>query len=163
MNHQPNFALKLSYCLVVLSAVVPFGLAKSGWVALATGATPVGMIPFVGPILFLALGLYRVYLVLRVKVTLNSPGVSGATAWFRAVGAFFIYVGAIIAVLSWMAGPLMRMFIKQRTESGAEFFVVGMYLSLAAGIGVLGLFLFEFSRLLAFERKARENADVRYG
>jgi hypothetical protein len=49
----------------------------------------------------------------------------------------------------------MRAFMKSRTESGAEFFVVGMYLSVAAGIGMLGLLSFEFSRLLAFERSAQ--------
>jgi hypothetical protein len=122
-----------------------------------------GIIPFVGPILFLACGLYRIYLVLRVKVTLNSPAASGTTAWLRAGGALCIYIGAIITVLNWTSGPLMRLFIKQRTESGAEFFVVGLYLSLAAGIGLLGLFLFEFCRLLAFERNAREKVEVRYG
>ncbi|MDO9001811.1 MAG: hypothetical protein Q7V20_00010 [Aquabacterium sp.] len=43
-----------------------------------------------------------------------------------------------------------------RTESGAEFFVVGLYLSLASGIGMLGLLAFEFSRLLAFERNTQQ-------
>lgn len=156
MNLEPAFPMKLSYCLVILGAVVPFGLAKSGWVALATGGGAIGMIPLVGPLLFLVLGLYRIYLVARVAGTLNSPAVSGAIAVLRTFGAFCIHVGAIVTVLSWVSGPLMRVFIKQRTESGAEFFVVGMYLALAAGIGVLGLFLFEFSRLLAFERHTQE-------
>jgi hypothetical protein len=43
-------------------------------------------------------------------------------------------------------------FMTSRTESGAEFFAVGLYFSLAAGVGILGLLAFEFSRLLAFER-----------
>ena len=163
MSHQPSFALKLSYCLVVLSAVVPFGLAKSGWVALATGATPLGMIPFIGPIFFLILGLCRVYLVLRTKEALNSPEVTRGIALLRAIGAICIHAGAVIVVLNWVSGPLMRLLIKQRTESGAEFFVVGVYLSLALGIGILGLFLFEFCRVVAFEYNARDTAVVRRG
>ena len=60
-----------------------------------------------------------------------------------------------MAVLGWAAGPLMRTLMTSRTESGAEFFLVGMYLSLAAGVGMLGLFSFEFGRLLSFERSTR--------
>ena len=35
-DQAPSLLLRFSYCLVLLAAVVPFGLAKSGWVALAT-------------------------------------------------------------------------------------------------------------------------------
>ncbi|HYD63286.1 MAG TPA: hypothetical protein VEC35_23220 [Noviherbaspirillum sp.] len=163
MHHQPSFALKFSYCLVILGTVVPVGLANSGWVALATGATPMGMIPFLGPILLLALGLYRIYLVWRMKGTLDSPPLSGGIAALRAIGVFCIHLGAVITIAAWSAGPLMRLLIKQQTESGAEFFVVGVYLSLVAGIGLLGFLLFEFSRLVAFERHAREAASLRRG
>lgn len=52
----------------------------------------------------------------------------------------------------------MQAFMTSRTESGAEFFAVGLFLSLASGIGVLGLLAFEFSRLLAFERRARQDS-----
>lgn len=58
----------------------------------------------------------------------------------RSLGALGLYLGALIAVASLAAGPLMRTFMKTRTESGAEFFVVGVYLTLLAGIGLAGLF-----------------------
>jgi hypothetical protein len=156
MNQQPSSILKFAYCLVLLAAILPFGLAKSGWVGLATGGAGMGLIPFLGPLVFLCLGLYRVYLVARVPGVLNSPQATGLSAFLRTAGTFCLYVGVLVSVLSWVAGPLMRAFMKTRTESGAEFFVVGLYLSLAAGIGMLGLLAFEFSRLLAFERSARQ-------
>lgn len=155
MKQQPSTSLKVAYCIVLLATVLPIGLAKSGWVGLATGGIGMG-VPFVGPIIFLALGLYRIYLVVRVPGTLSSPQALGFAAFLRAVGTFFLYVGVFASVLSWVAGPLMRAFMTHRTESGAEFFVVGMYLSLVTGFGMLGLFAFEFSRLVAFERNAQK-------
>jgi hypothetical protein len=154
MNLKARTSLKIAYCLVVLSAVVPFGLAKSGWVTLATGGF--GSVTFLGPLAFLALGLYRVFLVVRVPSALDSQATSGLETLIRALGKFMLYVGSLVAVLGWVSRPLMRAFIERRTDSGAEYFVVGMYLAMAGGIGVLGLILFEFSRLLAFERSARK-------
>lgn len=157
MHQQPSSTLKFAYCLVLLAAVLPFGLARSGWVGMATGGAGFGVIPLIGPLFFLVFGLYRVYLVARVPGVLNSPQATGLPAFLQKIGKFCLYVGAVVSVLSWVAGPLMRAVIKTRTESGAEFFVVGLYLSLAAGIGMLGLFAFEFSRLLTFERNARQS------
>ena len=156
MLKNPSVLFRFAYCLVVLGAMLPFGVAASGWVALAKGPSLVGAVPFVGPLLLLALGGFRVYLVARFPTTLSSPPISGVAVLVRVVGLIAIYVGVVATVLSWVARPLMRTFMTSRTESGAEFFVVGLYLSLLAGVGLLGLLMFEFSRLLAFERLARE-------
>ena len=158
MNTRASLPLKISYGLVLLSMVLPFGLAKSGWVGLATGGSAIGIVPLVGPLVFLVLGIYRIYLVARIPGILDSPSVAGFVSVMRAIGAFFLYVGAVISVLSWVSRPLMRAFMTTRTESGAEYFVVGVYLAMAASIGVLGLLLFEFSRLLAFERSAQQTS-----
>ncbi|MEP7057950.1 MAG: hypothetical protein ABI809_09300 [Caldimonas sp.] len=153
MTRGPTFLFKLSYCLVVLGAVVPFGLAKSSWVGMAMGGGLFAL-PLIGPIFFLILGLYRIYLVARRGGTLSSPAVPGLLAVLQSIGRFCIYVGACVTIAGWLAGPLMHLFMTRRTESGAEFFVVGIYLALVGGVGVLGLLLFEFSRLVAFERNA---------
>jgi hypothetical protein len=158
MNTRTSLPLKISYGLVLLSMVLPFGLAKSGWVGLATGGGALGIVPFVGPLVFLVLGIYRIYLVARIPGVLDSPSAKGFVSAMRAISAFLLYVGAVISVLSWAARPLMRAFMTTRTESGAEYFAVGLYLAMAGGIGVLGLFLFEFSRLLAFERSAEQTS-----
>lgn len=53
------------------------------------------------------------------------------------------------------SNPLMRALMTSHTESGAEYFVAGMYLSMLGGIGTLGLLCFELSRLVAFEQGPR--------
>lgn len=156
MNRPASFWLKLFYCLTVLSAIVPIGLASSGWVRASTGGGFVSVVPFVGPLLLLALGLYRVFLVARVPGTLDSPPVAGVSALLRAIGVFCIYAGGLVGILNWVSRPLMHLLITKPSETGVEFYVVGVYLALAGGVVVLGLLLFEFSRLLAFERHARE-------
>jgi len=45
--------------------------------------------------------------------------------------------------------------MSSHTDSGAEYFVAGMYLALLGGIGTFGLLFFEFSRLVGFEAAAR--------
>lgn len=163
MLKMPSIPLRVAYCLVVLGAVLPFGLAASGWVAAARGPSLLGTVPFIGPLLLAALGAYRVYLVARYSSTLSSPPVSGVAVAMRRIGIVVIYVGVVATLLSWVGRPLMRAVMTSRTESGVEFFVAGMYLSLIAGAGLLGLLLFEFSRLLAFERLAHERLAAQRG
>lgn len=161
MLKEPSLALRATYCLVILGAILPFGVAASGWVAMATGPGLLRSIPILGPIFLLAVGGYRIYLVARFRTTLSFPPVSGASSLVRVLGVLGMYVGVAATVLSWIAGPLMRAFMTSRTESGAEFFIVGLYLSLIGGAGLLGIALFEFSRLLAFERLAFEHYSKR--
>ncbi|WP_449447560.1 hypothetical protein [Thermomonas brevis] len=158
MTNDASLATKVAYCLAVLGAVVPIGLAKSDWVALGTGVTSVLPIPYVGPILLLALGLYRVIVVIRSRNALSSPAAQGFVALLRSAGIFLIYIGAISAVISWISGPLMQSVLRSRTESGAEFFAVGLLLTLLGSTGTLGLLLFEFGRLRSFESYAQEQA-----
>ena len=154
MKNAASTSLKWVYSLVVLSAVLPVGLAASKWVALARGGGVMSGVLFIGPLLFLALGVYRIYSVARVPGTLSSTRLEGFPLFLRRVGIFALYVGSVVAILGWLAGPLMKLLMTQHTESGAEFFVVGVYLSMLGGIGILGLVLFELSRLIGFERQA---------
>ena len=86
--------------------------------------------------------------------TLSSYPPAGFGRALRALGVFAIYVGAVVSVASVFAGQLMRVLMTSHTESGAEYFVVGLYLSLLGGIGTLGLLCYELSRLVAFEQHA---------
>src|SRR5689334_20426012 len=100
MKNKASTTFKVAYCLVVLGAVLPIGLAKSGWVGLATGRGGLSMIfPMLAPLVFLLLGLYRVYLVARVPRVLDSPATAGVASLLRAVGSFALYVGALAAIL----------------------------------------------------------------
>jgi hypothetical protein len=146
--------LKVAYILVVLSAVLPIGLASSSWVSLATGGS--GGVPILGPIVLLLLGLYRIFLVARVPGTLDAPDVAGLGIALRKIGIFLLIVGSLFAALNLVSRPLL-MAVPSSYRSGAPiFFVAGMYLAVLSGLGMLGLTLFEFSRLLGFEQSARE-------
>lgn len=152
INRQASFLFRLVYCLAVLGGTVPFGLASSGWVRASAGGSALGLVPFAGPILIFAIGLYRVFLVVRRPGTLDSPPIDGVAAVLRPIGVFCIYVGALVAIVNWVSRPLMRLLITKPSETGVEFFVVGVYLALAGAVGVWGVLSFEFSRLLSFER-----------
>ncbi|MDY0742980.1 hypothetical protein SNE35_00610 [Paucibacter sp. R3-3] len=156
MFQMPSLALRVAYCVVVLGAVLPVGVAASSWVAMARGPGLLSVIPFVGPLLLLVIGGYRVYLVARFPTTLGSLAASGVASLMRKLGMFALYVGALGTALSWASRPLMRALMTSHTESGAEYFAAGMYLALLAGLGLLGVLLFEFSCLLCFERLSLE-------
>lgn len=147
-------SLKIAYAIVVLAAVVPIGLASSGWVALATGRGGAA-IPYIGPILFLVLGIYRVATVYRNPQALHSYPVKGFVNVLRKIGVFALYFGALVGVLNLVSRPLMAALITHRSENGIELFVVGIYLAMLGGIGFLGLITFELSRLLGFEEHSR--------
>lgn len=146
--------LRWAYCLTLLFTVFPFGLVGSGWVAIARGGID-GTMTIFGNLLILVLALYRIYLVGRVKNTLSSCPSVGFARLLQHVGVFAIYIGAIVAIASLLGGPLMRAFMTSRSESGVEFFIVGVYLSMFSGVGILGLLCFELSRLVSFERHAK--------
>lgn len=146
-------SLKWAYCLALLFAVLPLGLAGSSWVALARGGIG-GAMPMLGILPLLVLALYRIYLVARVPDTLSSYPAAGFGRALRALGTFAIYLGAIVSIMSLLASPLVRVLMKSHTESGAEYFVVGLYLSMLGGVGTLGLLCYELSRLVAFEQNA---------
>lgn len=152
MNRPVSLPLNIAYCLVIFGAVVPIGLTNLSWVRLATGSPAVTLLPFVGLLVYLLLGGYRIFLVCRGPSTLGAPPASGVLAVFRAIGIVLLFIGAVISVLNVAAGPLMYAFMPQRTGSGVEYFAVGLYLAFLPPVGVIGLILFEFSRLLAFER-----------
>jgi hypothetical protein len=151
MDHVAPRSLKWAYSLTMLAAVFPLSAFVSSWVQLVSGDWS---ILFLGTLFFMALGLYRIFLVARVPGTLDSREPRGIASVFRKLGIAGIYAGAVIAVITVLAGPLTRLLVTQRSDSGIEYFVIGIYVVLLGGIGKLGLVLFEFSRLLAFERHA---------
>lgn len=146
----PN-SLRWAYCLVLLFTLLPLGLAGSSWVALARGGAGV-LFPLLGVLPVLLLAPYRIYLVAREPSTLSAYPATGFARALRRLGAFAIYLGALVSIANVVAGPLMRLLMKNHTESGAEYFVVGVYLSMLGGIGTLGLLCYELSRLTAFEQ-----------
>ena len=154
MNQSASITLRWLYCLAVLSVVLPFGM--SGWVAATLGGSPLQSIPFVGPIVFLVLGVWRIYLVARHPETLESFVYGGALKFIRVVGVIGMAIGVLYLVMRFAYRPIVQSLVKRPSESGVEFYVVGVYLALVGGVAPLGIILFELSRLLGFERNNKD-------
>lgn len=150
MHDTASAQLRVFYSFAVVSAVLPFGM--SGWVAMTVGPSPMPTVPYIGPLLLLLIGIWRIYQVARYPATLDSYVYGGAVKALRIIGLFSMAVGVLYLIARFAAGPLMRLG-PRRSESGVEFYVVGVYLALLSGVGPLGILLFETSRLFGFERK----------
>lgn len=152
--YAPSY-LKWSYVLVVLSAVLPIGLANSGWVSLETGGPSLGSGLF-WSIAVISLGLYRVFLVLKLPGTLDAREMKGFCKVVRKIGVFLLVLGAFIGGFNLISIPVLLAVQFRHTGDAPVFFIVGALLSKFIGIGLLGLTMFEFSRLLGFEQHARQ-------
>jgi hypothetical protein len=160
MHHAVTPSLKWAYVIVVLTAVSPFGLSHSGWVAMATGGGVLGGVPVLGPLVLLVVGVYRAYLVVKVPGTLESYPVAGFALGLRRIGVVALYVGAVMGLLDVLAGPLMMVLVRGRSQAGVGLFAAGLYLSILGRVGILALVLFELSRLVGFERQRQAQPDV---
>lgn len=158
MQVNASWKIRTLYCLAVLSAIIPFGM--SGWVAATVGPRPMPMVPYLGPIALLFVGLWRIYLVARYPSSLDSYIFDVGTRALRIVGIIAMVVGVLYLILRFGAGPLMKLLRGgRRTESGVEFYVVGVYLTFISGVGPLGILLFEASRIFGFERNYRQQKN----
>jgi hypothetical protein len=159
MYTDASVSLRILYCLAVVSAVFPYGM--SGWVALTLGATPRPILFMAFPLLFLVAGLWRVYRVARYPGTLGSYTFDGALKVARIVGI----VGMVIAVLYLLvrlgSGPWLRSLDRSGDIStrGIASYVAGVYFAMFSGFATLGIIIFEFSRLLGFEKFANASAE----
>lgn len=162
MNREASRLFKVAYCIVLISTIIPFGIAGSSWVAIARGTVAGGVLN-IGPVALILLGAYRIYLVARRPGTLDSRPTTGIVSAFRAIGICGIYLGVIFAVINLAASPLMRMFLTNPGDSNVAYFVAGLFMAALNSLGTFCLALFEFSRLLAFEQQdaqAREEQIV---
>jgi hypothetical protein len=114
-----------------------------------------GTVLFVGPILLLLLGAYRIFSVAKDKNLLNCPVLSGVPRVMRVLGILAMVLGAI-AALAWpFIKPIALAIFGKPGDSGVAFYVVGVYLAIAKGFAPLGVVLFEASRLMGFESEER--------
>ena len=152
MELRTPFLLKIAYVVVLLGYMLPIGLASMSWVRLATGGH---FRTVFGILVILVVGAWRIYTVFRHPGTLDSPRVDGFPRLLRWVGMACLYVGAVFVALNMVSRPIMAALVTKPSETGIEFFMVGMYLAKFAALGWSGLMAFEASRLLAFEQRER--------
>jgi hypothetical protein len=145
---------RVIYLASLLAVLAP--LALSGGLGMA-GMSSVLAVSALMPALIVAVGIWRAVQVIRDRWRLASPPMVRWHRLARTLALWLMSLGAIVLVLRLLATPITRAVLGgARTESGAEFFVVGMVLTLFAGLAPVGLLLFEFTRLSAFEQAARE-------
>lgn len=158
MYREASLSLRILYCVAVLSAVVPYGM--SGWVAATLGQyRPSGIFQVV-PLAVTALGLWRIYFVVRYHETLGAYVFDGAIGFTRFLGVIGMVVAALYLIVQLGYRPLML-----SMEGGADAsvqgiggYVVGVYLAMFGSVASLGLWIFEASRMLGFERNASASA-----
>lgn len=154
MRLPPSIFLRTAYCLVLLAAVLPVGIAETSWLGLVVGGVGLGLVPSFAPMIFMAVAAFRIFQIVRSSRALEAPRATGLVRILRWLGLLLLYGGALSAVVTWVVQPLMHWWVPTRTDSGVEFFME-FYLYMVGGVGLAGLGLFEFSRLLSFERQAR--------
>ena len=159
MHLEASRLLKVAYCIVLISTIIPIGAAGN-----FARSTIVGTgFMMIGPFVLFFLGAYRIYLVAKKPGTLDSRPTTGIVSAFRAIGICGIYLGVIFAVINLAAYPLMLMFLPTHGEGGAVYLIAALFIAVLGSVGTLCLLLFEFSRLLAFEQQdaqAREDQIV---
>lgn len=151
----PSSGFRTAYCLTLIALALPFGLAGSSWVRMATGPNFFQAFPALGPLMLLSFALYRIYLVIRYADTLAAPSLVGMLRWVQVISRWLIFLGGLLAIVSVVAGPVMRLLITNRTESGAEFFVAGLLIAYVSSLNAVGLLAYELTRLVGFERQRR--------
>lgn len=149
---------KFIYCLTIFSIVLPFGLASSSWVRMTVGGG-LAFIPFIGPLLMLTVGLGRCAQVWRNPHVLDGPVVAGYLRIIQMIGVALIYAGALIGIANWLSIPMVKIFIKDAGPNGILYYAIGVYLALMSGVGILGLMIFEATRLVGFERSRSQATD----
>jgi len=156
MSRNVSLATRVAYCIVVLGAVLPVGMATSIWLIRISGANALSLLPALAPLLLLAIGLYRIYLVLRRPSTLAVPPTQGGLAFLRMAGQVLMYAGAVLVVVRWLAVSVMHSTTFGLSQGSMLLYLVTVTLGLFGQVGVLGLLLFEISRLRAFEVQASQ-------
>lgn len=147
---------RLLYLLALLAMVV--SPAVSSWVMLATGGGALAAIGL-ATYLVLAVAVWRALQVWRDGQRLAAPRPIGVARWIRAIGLWLMAIGSVTVVLQFFVGPIANSLFGRPSGSGVEFFAVGLWLAVFSGWAPAGLLLFEFSRLLGFERQAPRSDD----
>lgn len=156
MKTEASRLLKWLYCLTLITAIIPSGLfGAAGWVGLATGGGILSGGIF-AIVILLVIFIYRIVLVARNPHRLDAYIPSTRVKFLRYLGIFLMAVGLIGSAAIFLIKPLALSIFGQPGDSGVAFFVVGMLIYLISSAGLMGLIMFEASRLFGFEAQRNE-------
>lgn len=146
---RATFLLKLCYCLNLFGLLLPFALARLGGLPPLGDATTAAaaLVAALSALVLVLAGLYRIGGVVRVPGTLDAWPAAGLSDALQRIGSAGLHAGAVVGLASLVAGPWLH---------AADALLAAQVLAMAGGIGLIGLVLFEFGRLMSFEQRARE-------
>ncbi|MFY9259008.1 MAG: hypothetical protein WAO71_00715 [Gallionella sp.] len=156
MKTEASRTLKWLYCLTLIAAIFPTGLMGArGWVGLTTGGGLFGG-GIIAVVILLAIFIYRIVLVARNPHTLAAYIASTRIKLLRYFGIFLMSIGLLGSFTIFFIKPLALGIFGKPGDNGIAFFVVGVFVYLISSSGLLGLLLFEASRLFGFEAQLKE-------
>jgi hypothetical protein len=151
---QKSLMLRSVYVIALTSVALPS--PTSPWAGLALGGGAPAILG--APMLVLAaIVIWRIFTVVRDPSRLDSPPLIGAALVLQRIAILTMGLGAIVALARWFVVPIVHaVFSTTRSDSGVEYFVVGLWLALIVPLASIGVMLFEATRLAAFERLQRK-------
>jgi len=156
MKTEASRTLKWLYCLTLIAAIFPSGIyGAAGWVGLATGGSMLsgGIVVLV---ILLAIFICRIILVVRRPHTLDAYITSTPIKLLRYLGIFLMAAGLLGSFAIFFIKPLALGIFGKPGDGGVAFFVVGVFAYLISSAGLLGLLIFEASRLFGFEAQIED-------
>ena len=146
---RASLFLKLCYCVNLLALLLSVALASLGPSApLDDVARLASLLTCLGTLALLLLGVYRVGVVVLTPGTLDAWPVPGPVSALRHAGIAGMAGGALLGLSNGLRAWTMH--------PGDAAWNAAPLLALAGGIGLLGLVMFELSRLMSFEQRARD-------
>lgn len=157
MKIEASRSLKWLYCLTLVTIIFPSGMfGASGWMGLVTGG---GLFSggIFALIFLLAIFIYRIVVVARNPSTLDAYVASARIKLLRYLAIFMMGAGLIGSITIFFVRPLALKLFGSPGDSGVAFLVVGIFVYLLSSAGVLGLLMFEVSRLFGFEAQLKDD------
>jgi hypothetical protein len=146
-NLTASLPTKIAYCASLL-AIGLGAFLQSSWISLATGGGIFGIAGLLTTQAIFILILFRVYIVIGSPEALDARYPNPFGWILRFVGQLIMWLSVVGLASQFLIRPLTTLiFGDYRTESGAEFFIVGLFAAFASGMGWLGCVLFEISRI----------------
>jgi len=156
MKTEASRFLKWMYCLTLITVIFPSGMyGAASWAGLATGG---GLLSggVVAVAIFLVIVIYRIVLVVRSPHTLDAYITRTSVKLLRYFGIFLMSIGLVGSFAIFFIKPLALGIFGKPGDSGVAFFVVGIFIYLLSSAGILGLLMFEASRLFGFEAQLKD-------